>query len=86
MTMMMMTVMVMIKMSSPKEGFAALTDVSVKMFSTGLVPTDGTGGLHHHSHHIALPSEEEKKLQKNCNIHWEEIYLKKGQNKDLPKL
>ena len=44
--------------SSPKESFTSLTDVSVKMFSTGLVPTDGTGGLHHHNHHIALPSEK----------------------------
>ena len=71
--------------SSPKESFTAFTDVSIKMFSTGLVPTDGTGGLHHHNHHIALPSEKIK-LQKHYNIHWEEIYLKKGQNKDLPKL
>ena len=38
----------------PKESLAALADVSIKMFPTGLVSADGTGRLHHHNHHIAL--------------------------------
>ena len=49
--------------SSPKEGFTALTNISVKMFAAGLVSADCTRGLHHHTHHIALSS----KLPENCN-------------------